>query len=679
MPRLKAPLPYTPVEPVTETLHGVPITDPYRWLEDQESPRTRAWLAAQAEYARAYLEAIPGRERIRQRIRELLDVETSDSIQKVGSKYVFRKRTPGQEQPCIFIREGLDGTDQMLLDPARRGTGKHTAVAPVRVSRDGTLLLYEVKEGGERSGTFEILDIENHKTLPDVLPRGYLRGFAFASDSQSFYYVHEALNARRPDYRAAFHHVLGTQFSDDGEVFSAGESKNLRLTIVPGTKNLGFLTVWFLDKAYTSFWLWPLDGGHPPQSILANAAYRFIPVLHHDRILANTDRDAANSRIVELRPRAGQEAEFVDVIPTTDVPIRNWVVTENRICVSYTRGVKTQVRIFDPYGKHTGDLPIEEDDTIRLNGRTVGGEDELLFEQESFTKPTQVYSYSLANNNLRLLARRKVPFDAGNYGHTQVWFRAQDGTRVPMFLVGCHKVLEKGPHPTIMTSYGGYGIPMTPQFSVLVAFLLERRCLFALPNIRGGCEFGVEWHNAARRRKRQVAFCDFLDAAEWLVETGRTESRRFAIFGGSNSGLLVGAAMTQRPELFRAVVCMAPMLDMLRYHLFDNAHIWKEEFGTADDPDDFRVLASYSPYQRVREGTAYPASMIVSGDVDQNCNPLHSRKMTARLQAANVSPHPIFLDYSPHRGHSPVLPLTERIEGLTDRVAFLCDQLDLPV
>ena len=247
-----------------------------------------------------------------------------------------------------------------------------------------------------------------------------------------------------------------------------------------------------------------------------------------------------------------------------------------------------------------------------------------------------------------------------------------------MFLVGRREVLRGGPHPTVMTSYGGYGVPMTPQFSVFVAFLMEHGCLFALPNIRGGSEFGHEWHQAAKRRNRQVAFNDFIAAAEWLIETGRTIPTRLAIFGGSNSGLLVGTAMTQRPELFRAVVCMVPMLDMLRYHLFDNARIWKEEFGTADEADDFLALLKYSPYHGVKPGTHYPATMIVSGDADQNCNPLHARKMTARLQAANASEHPIFLDYNRHRGHSPVLPLGERIEGLTDRMAFLCDQLGLP-
>jgi prolyl oligopeptidase len=244
-----------------------------------------------------------------------------------------------------------------------------------------------------------------------------------------------------------------------------------------------------------------------------------------------------------------------------------------------------------------------------------------------------------------------------------------------MFLVGREEILEAGIHPIIMTSYGGYGVPMTPQFSVFVAFLIEKGCLFALPNIRGGSEFGAEWHEAAKGRNRQVAFDDFIAAAEWLIASKRTEARKLAIFGGSNSGLLVGAAMTQRPDLFRAVVCMVPMLDMLRYHLFDHASVWRDEFGTVEDPDDFRALLRYSPYHNVREGTVHPGTMIISGDSDQNCNPLHARKMTARLQAASPSCHPILLDYNPYRGHSAVLPLSERIHALTDRIAFLCDQL----
>lgn len=679
MPALMEPPPYSPVEAVTEVLHGVPVTDPYRWLEDQDSPRTREWLSAQTRYARSYLDSIPGRERIRERIRQLLDVETYDSLQKVGTRYFFRKRVVGQEQPCICLREGKDGSDEVLVDPALRGTGPHTAVKPIRVSRDGHLLLYEVKQGGERTGTFELLDIQARKTLPDVFPRGYLRGFAFAPDSRSFFYVHEALQTKRPHYRAVYKHVLGTSVAEDKEVFFAGDSEKLRLHIVPGAERLGFLAVRSEENTLTDFYVWQFEGTDDPEQVIRNAQFSFGPLLLKDgRILAITDREAPGSRIVEVRQHDGSEPEFLDIVPSADLPIQNWTVCGDRVFVSYFQNFKTEIKIFDLAGQQLSHLPLDRCDTVRLVGSSNDG-DELFIEQESFTKPAQIFSYQPHKSEMRLWVERKVQFDSSAFRHTQVCFPARDGTQIPMFLVGRQEVLGSGAHPTIMTSYGGYGVPMTPQFSVFVAFLIERGCLFALPNIRGGSEFGTEWHNAAKRRHRQVAFDDFIAAAEWLIETGRTEPHKLAIFGGSNSGLLVGAATTQRPDLFRAVVCMVPMLDMLRYHLFDNAHIWKDELGTAEDPDDFEALIKYSPYHNVRDNTEYPAMMIVSGDSDQNCNPLHARKMTARLQAANVSGYPTFLDYSRHRGHSPVLPLSERIEALTDRMAFLCDQLQLTV
>ncbi|MGD0165643.1 MAG: prolyl oligopeptidase family serine peptidase [Candidatus Sulfotelmatobacter sp.] len=680
MPKLMMkPPPFTVAGAVTEILHGIPVTDPFRWLEDQNSPRTREWLDSQHEYARSYLDGIPGRDRIRQRIRELVDVETYDSIQEVGRRYFFRKRKPGQEQFCIYFREGADGPDQILIDPAERGTGPYTAVKPVRVSPDGRLLLYEVKDGGERTGTFEIVDIEARATLTDVLPRGYLRGFAFSPDSKSFYYVHEPLTAERPHYRAAYYHVLGTSFDDDQEIFFAGEDPQLRLQIVPGAAQLGFLILAFGDKTLTDFLLRSMDGASDPESIVRRAEYKFGPLLLQDgRILAITDRDAANFRIVRVRSWRNHEPEFIDVIPESDAVIQNWAVAGEQLFASYVRKLKTETVIFTLDGRRLGTLPLEASNTVRFIGG-FGDTDELLFERESFVEPIHIQRYSPKSGEVNLFANRVVPFDSKEFGHTQVWFSAKDGTRIPMYLVARQDVLDGGSHPTVMTSYGGYGVAMTPQFSVFVAFLMEQGCLFALPNIRGGSEFGSQWHESAKRRKRRVAIDDFLSAAEWLIESKSTRPAKLAIFGGSNSGLLVGAAMTQRPELFRAVLCMVPMLDMLRYQLFDNAHVWKEEFGTADDPDDFAALLGYSPYHNVRDGAAYPATMIVSGDADQNCNPLHARKMTARLQAASSSESPILLNYSRHRGHSPVLPLSERVEALTDRMAFLCDQLDLTI
>jgi prolyl oligopeptidase len=677
MPELTMAPPVSAVEPVTDILHGVAITDPYRWLEDQNSPRTRAWIVEQTRYARAYLDAIDGRGEIRERIRCFLAIETHDSVLKAGNRYFFRKRLPEEEQPCIYLREGAEGVDHLLVDPSKSGTGIHAAVKPLRASADGRLLLYEIKNGGERTGAFAVLDVDSRRTLPDILPRGYLRGFAFAPDGRSFLYVHEALDAERPFYRAAYRHVLGSDFHADKEIFCAGEGRELRLSLLSNQHHLAFLVYRFGEKTRTSFYLKSAAGKEPAACIFADTEWKFGLVLVGERVLAITDRDAPNLRMVELTGQPGEQRKWADVIPESDYRIEQWAVPGDRILLLCSKHMERRIRMYDLHGRQTEELAVQPEETLRMSS---GGpeSDEVFLERESFTEPIRIVRYAPRKGECALWARRNVPFDRSLYRHRRFRFASKDGTEIPIYLVGRKDVLGGGCHPTIMTSYGGYGVSMTPLFSVFAAFLMERGCLFALPNIRGGSEFGREWHEAAKRHNRQRAYDDFLSAAEWLIDTGRTAPHKLAIFGGSNSGLLVGAALSQRPALFRAVVCMVPLLDMLRYHLFDDSCVWREEFGTADDPEDFAALSRYSPYHQVREGTEYPATMIVSGDADRNCNPLHARKMTARLQAANGSGRPIFLDYSEFRGHSPVLPLSQRIEALTDRMAFLCDQLGMP-
>ena len=670
------PPPFSAVEPVTEIFHGISVTDPYRWLEDGNSAQTRKWIEEQTSYARAYLGNLPGRDRIRERVRELLDVETYDSFLKSGGGYFFRKRLPGEEQPSIYVRRTANGPDELLINPASRGTGNYTAVKPLRVSQDGSLLLYEVKQGGERTGTFELFDVKNHRTLPDTLPRGFLRGFAFTPSSKSFYYVHEVMASKRPFYRAVFHHVLGTGFEKDQECFCAGEDENLRLVIVPGERCLGLLVYRFLDKTYTDFYLLGMGATGTPVQVLRGAEYSFVPRFHEARILAMTDRGAPNRRIVEVQPRRYPDPCLFDLVGETDAQIEDWLVTANHLVVSYARGGTTQVEVFDVYGKHLGQIP-SDDETMQLLAADLSREEEIVIRRESILRPPELHRYALPSGVETLWDKQRTPFSCEGCNCARVVYQAKDCKQIPMFLAGRSNALSGGTHPTVMTAYGGFGIPMTPQFSALVAFLIERGCLFALPNIRGGSEFGVEWHDAAKRRNRQTAFDDFLCAAEWLIRSGQTTRERLAVFGGSNSGLLVAAALTQRPDLFCAVLCMVPILDMLRYHLFDNARVWKDELGTAEDPGDFATLFGYSPYHRVRDRTAYPATLIVSGDSDQNCNPFHARKMVARLQAANSLDSPVVLDYSAQRGHSPVLPLCTRIDALTDRLGFLCHEMGL--
>jgi len=678
MSALIEPLPPTRIEIVTDVLHGVSVADPYRWLEEQDSAQTREWIDRQTRFARTYLDKIQGRDRITARVRDWLETETCDSFLRSGERYFFRKRIRGREQQCICMRDGAEGPDQLLIDPLERCCGPYAAVRPLKISPDGQLLLYELKEGGERTGTFELLEIASQKRLPDLLPRGYLRGFAFAPDSRSFYYSHEAIGAQeRPFYRSVYQHILGTHRSRDQEIFHAGEDEKLRLILLSNRRTLGFLVYRFLEQRYTDFYICGIGDSSRAIPILRDAEYAFVPQLVPGRVFALTNHQAANRRIVEVQAQSGASPLYFDLVAEADVPIGGWFVTAHHIVVSYQGPTQTKLVVFDQFGKHVRELPSEEDETLRVAASSPD-DDELLLERESFTHPRETVRYAPATGNRSRFSPGRVPAASGDFRTFRVSYLSNDGTEIPMYLVGRHDVLMRTDSPTVMTAYGGYGVPTTPMFSVFVNFLLERGCLFCLPQIRGGSELGIAWHHAARRRNRQTAYDDFLSAARWLTETGRTSPARLVIFGGSNSGLLVGAAMTQRPDLFRAVICMVPLLDMLRYHLFDSAHVWKDEFGTVEDPQDFAVLRKYSPYHNVRDGVAYPATMIVSGDADQNCNPLHARKMTARLQAATLSDHPILLDYNPMRGHSPVLPLSDRVEGLTDRLAFVCDQLQLP-
>jgi prolyl oligopeptidase len=471
---------------------------------------------------------------------------------------------------------------------------------------------------------------------------------------------------------------LGTPSSEDTEIFFAGESRTIRLALFGDESFLVFFVYKFEENMFTEVYAKPFCSAYAPVLVWAGTTHLLGLHFQGDRILALTDSGAPNRRIIEARDWRTGKARWTDLISETEKRIESWWVVGNEIFVCYAKQANCQVHVFDLSGRKVEETPLPSENTVRVIAVPEGG-GEILVEIQSFTKPAAILRYDINSKDLTEFARTIVPFESASYAQSQVWFPSKDGTAIPMCLVGRRDVLNKSSNPTIMTAYGGYGASMTPRFSVFVAFLLERGCLFAMPSIRGGAEFGHGWHDAARRRSRQTAYDDFLSAAEWLISTERTPPGRLAIFGGSNAGLLVAAAMTQRPDLFRAVVCMSPLADMLRYHLFDDASVWRDEFGIADNQGDFTALASYSPYHRIFEGTAFPATMIVSGDADGNCNPLHARKLTARLQASNSSDHVVVLDYHPRRGHSAVLPLSNRIEALTNRMTFLCDQLQLPV
>ena len=679
-PAVVAPPP-TPVEPVTETLHGVEITDPYRWLEDQNSPRTRAWLEEQTAYTRAYFDAIPGRERIKERVRELMAFkEVISEPWDIGDRYFFLQRQQDREQPVIVMRKGLFGEETVLVDPILRGAGNSTAVSIVAISHDARFLAYFVRQGGTDHSAIEILDIERNTVLPDRLPEGHCTGFAFASDGTGFYYSHRDLCDPRPNYKAAFWHGFGSERSQDVEVFFAGEEPNLFLGILDSPEaNLLAYTVFTTGKHPTmSIYLHSLAPGQASKILLHDIEGSFVPFFARGELFAFTDFDAPNFRIVGIEVDDPGPKHWRDIVPQSDRRIQQFTVAGDGIFVTRVDRFSTQVEAFGLKDGERKDPPLPPHGTIDFLN-PANRTDSLFYSYTSIAQPPTVYSYSRQEEKSYVWQEANVPFDPAVVAVEETSYPSKDGTSIPLFLAARRDLLHSGPLPTFLTGYGGFGSCVTPRFTAFATFLIEQGVLFAVPALRGGSELGEQWHRAGKREHRQNSFDDFIAAAEWLISEGRSTHGRIAIGGGSNAGLLVGATITQRPDLFRAAICLGPLLDMTRYHLFDFAAGWAEEYGSPGDEQDFHCLLGYSPYHHVQDGADYPAVLLISGDADTRCNPMHARKMAARLQVANCSEHPILLDYKPDWGHTPVQPLSAKIQALTDRLAFICHELGIHV
>jgi prolyl oligopeptidase len=677
-PTFDAP-PWTPVERVVENLHGVSVVDPYRWLEDQTSPRTRQWLEGQAAHTRAYFSRISGREKIRKRVTELLDVETVSEVRKVGGRYFFLKRAAGQEQPTILMREGEAAADVALVDPTEAGRGPSTAVGILGVSSDGKLLAYSVRHGGEDSCAVQFLDVNQRRVLSDYLPDGFCRGMAFLPDNSGFVYVHSPVGAARPHYRAVKRHSFGTDSSSDTEVFFAGEDPGMHLGMCGASDGcfLAYFVSFSGDKRTTDIYVHDLADGNTARKVVDRMSGLFAPVFVGDVLVALTDWEAPNGRIVAIELERSQPDAWREIVPEAETRIQDFAVVGRTIFVGYVENLSTKIKIFNFSGLQLGTLLGPCQGTARILPSQPNA-DVLFFRFTSFAHPPAIHHYDTQTREHGVWARNQVPPDP-SIEVEQVRYPAKDGMLVPMFLVARKGLRHIGPLPTFLTGYGGFGTSVTPQFTAYATFLIERGCLFAVANLRGGSEFGRPWHEAGKRHNRQTAIDDFLAAAQWLIGRGLADPARIAIGGGSNAGLLVTAALTQRPDLFRAVICLGPLLDMVRYHLFDHAAMWVDEYGSAENEGDLRNLLAYSPYHRVVDGVPYPGVMLISGDADTRCNPMHARKMAARLQAATSSSHPILLDYKSTWGHIPVQPLTSRIEALTDRLSFICHELELQV
>jgi prolyl oligopeptidase len=656
--------------PTEDVIHGVVVHDPYRWLEDRSLAETQEWILEQQKHCDDYFARCGSLTAIRNHVREYLDTEVVDQPAKVGGRYFYRRRARGKEQASIYVRKIATGTERLLVDPSSRGP--FASVGIHYISEDGALLAYEAKQGGEDRKAIYFVDVESGEELHDKIAPGHARGLVFTQDGRGSFYCHEVLTDIH-EHRILFH--LFHESVADQVIFRRARSRESRLVLTADGVHLG--ATWVhrdLTTSVADFWIARRDAPTHWQQVFSNRRLPINSILGYGRIFVLSSEDAPNGELIELNT-AGHKINTI--VPEQEGMIRQVVIAGVTVYISYLHNQIPSIQRWDLSGKAQGTIDIPLDGTIGLLPHQSCSDDSVFYTYESFAHPPEIFEYLPAAERSQLWHRRISPDSAAPCSIRRNSYPSKDGTQIPVTLIARQGVTPKTETPLIMTGYGGFGVPMTPQFSVLVSVMMELGATFVLSQIRGGGDFGKAWHEAARRRNRQASFDDFIAVAEGLCADGETTRQKLAIFGGSNSGLLVGASMTQKPSLFRAVLCIAPLLDMVRYEHLGHAAHWKQEYGSVDNAADFHALLDYSPYHHIEDFVDYPAVLFVSGDKDDRCNPAHVRKTAARLQERGVQTHSVLVDYSIERGHSAVLPLSVRVDALVRRIAFLCRELNI--
>lgn len=672
-----SPPPKTRVENNTETLHGVSVADPYRWLEDQDSPETRAWIAEQNRYTKASVGSLPGRDAIHKRLEQLLKIETIGIPTARGDRYFFSKRLATQNQSVIYMRQGLNGKDEVLVDPNKMSADQTTSVGIVDVTDDGKWLLYNVRQGGKDENSIRFLDIDSRKELSDQMAEARYSGIQMLPDKSGLYYSKAIYpQGEKRTVSRLYYHVMGTPQSEDKMIF--GEGYGFTTTVSPDVSLDGRYLLIYVSHGSsgdnTDLYLKDLKNNGPINLVVKDMKASFGGTIVGDHFYTLTNYQAPNRRVIDIDLRNFAPANWRVVVPESAHVISGMSMVGGRVFVNYLENVITRVKVFEPSGKWLRDITFP---TIGTAGGMSGRmeRDEGFYAFSGFAQPSTIYRYIPSTGKQEVWARINVPVNSAEIETRQVWYPSKDGTKIPMFLVYKKGMTLDGNRPTILTGYGGFNVRQTPGFSSTAAFWAEHGGVFAIPNLRGGGEFGEKWHKAGMFENKQNVFDDFIAAAEWLIQNKYTNPSKLAISGGSNGGLLVGAALTQRPDLFQAVVCSYPLLDMVRYDKFLVAKFWVTEYGSAEDAKQFPYIYKYSPYHNVRPGTKYPAVLFITGDSDTRVAPLHARKMTALLQAANTSDRPILLHYDTKAGHSGGLPVSKQIDDQTDTLSFLFWQL----
>lgn len=673
---------------VVEDYHGVSVADPYRWLEDdvRQSKDVAAWVEAQNKVTFAYLESIPQREAIRRRLTDLWNYEKMSAPVKVGGRYFFTRNDGLQNQSVLYVREQLDGPARLLLDPNTWSKDGTVAIAGTALSDDGRYLAYGVAEAGSDWTTWKVLDVDSGKMFPDELKWIKFSGASWTADGKGFFYsrfpepppgaAFQGLNLNMKLY----YHRLGTPQSEDVLVYHrpdqprwginatvTEDGRYLIISVNDGTTSRKVRIVYKdLQEPYGL-----------PIELIDNHDNKYFFIGNDGPVFYFlTDYNAQKYQVIAIDTRKPEKKDWKTLIPETADTLTDVNLVGNVFICIYLKDARTQVKIHDLEGRFIREVDLPGIGTA--SGFSGKRSDTITFYTfSSFATPPSIYSYNILTGESRLYWRAKVKFNPDDYEVKQVFYTSKDGTRVPMFISHKKGIKLDGNNPTLLYGYGGFNIPLTPAFSVSRLQWMEMGGVFAVANIRGGGEYGEAWHRAGTRLQKQNVFDDFIAAAEYLIREKYTRPEKLAIQGGSNGGLLVGACMTQRPDLFGACLPAVGVMDMLRFHKFTAGRYWVDDYGSSENPQEFRELYRYSPYHALlRNGPRrYPATLVTTADTDDRVVPGHSFKFAAALQAMQTGPAPVLIRIETKAGHGAGKPTSKIIEEIADQWAFLVKNL----
>ncbi|MBC7881648.1 MAG: S9 family peptidase [Anaerolineae bacterium] len=660
-----------------DVYHGVSVADPYRWLEDADSPQTAAWVEAQNAVTFGFLNTIAARETIKNRLTQIWNYERYGVPFRHGNRYFLSKNTGLQNQSVLYSVKQLGDPLEVLLDPNTLSDDGTVALSGYAWSEDGQYFAYATSASGSDWQQWYVRDVETGKDLEDHLRWVKFSGASWRKDNSGFYYSrydepNEATQFQDTNYyQKLYFHQLGTSQSEDILVYERPDQKEwgfsgevsedgnyLIISVSQGT-----------DPKNRVFYLSLQDPNSEVISLIPepNASYGFIGN-NGSLLWFVTDKEATRSRLIAIDIHDPEK--IIEIIPETEETLQGVTILDEKFVATYLKDARTEVKIFNLDGTFFRELALPGiGSAFGFTGKR--SDHETFYAFSSFTCPNTIYRYDMTSGESTVLFEPNVDFNPEEYTTEQVFYTSKDGTQIPMFLSYKKGISLDGNNPTYLYGYGGFNIPLTPSFSASTLIWMELGGIYAVANLRGGGEYGEAWHQAGTKLNKQNVFDDFIAAGEWLIANNYTKTEKLAIGGGSNGGLLVGAAMTQRPDLFAAALPAVGVLDMLRFQLFTIGWAWVSDYGSSDDPEEFQALYAYSPLHNLKPGTSYPATMITTADHDDRVVPAHSFKFAAALQAAHQGTNPVLIRIETKAGHGAGKPTTKIIEEAADRWGFL--------